>query len=110
MIRSRSADSTSSSCVVAQHAAQAAGDDRVQPAADAVRIRADRLVEAQRIGDAEHREAVDDQPALVAQDDFLARQFDGQQALVEGDDVLHERHLHVQPGLVDRPHRARRTA
>ena len=44
---------------------------------------ADRLVVAQRIGDAEHGEAVDDQPALVAQDHLLARQLDVEQPLVE---------------------------
>ena len=91
MIRSRSADSTSSSLLLPSTRRSAADDDRIQPAADAVLDRADRLVVAQRIGDAEHGEAVDDQPALVAQDHLLARQFEVEQPLVEADHRLHER-------------------
>ena len=61
---------------VAEHAAQRRRHDRIQPRADAVLGRPDRLVVLQRIGDAVHGEAVDDQPALVAQDHLLARQLD----------------------------------
>ena len=53
--------------------------------------RADRLVVQQRIDDAEQGEAVHHQPPLVAQDHLLARQFQVEQPLVEGDHRLDER-------------------
>ena len=79
------------------------------PCVDGVLQRADRLVVAQRIDDAEQREAVDDQPALIAQDHLLARQFLRQQSFVERDHRLHEGDLGVQAGLLDHPHRPGRT-
>ena len=45
----------------------------------------------------------DDEAPLIAQDHFLTRQFHRQQALVEGDDVLRDGPLGVQPRVLDRP-------
>ena len=80
MIRSRSADSTSSSLSLPSTRRRLpVTTEFSRPRIS--RERADGLVEAKRIGDAEHGERVDDQPALVAQDHFLARKFNRQQAL-----------------------------
>ena len=47
-----------------------------------------RLIEAQRIGDAPAREGIDDQTLLVLRDDFFRRQIEDQHALVEIEHVL----------------------
>ena len=71
---------------------------------DALFAGADRLVVAQRIGDAEHGEAIDDQPALVAENHLLAWRYEIEQAPVELDHGLHERNLGVQARVFDHPH------
>ena len=80
MIRSRSADSTSSSWLLPSTRRRLAVTMEFSRPLDGELAGADRLVVLQRVGDAEHREAVDDQPALVAQDDLLAGQFDARAA------------------------------
>ena len=46
-------------------------------------------------------EAVDDEAALVGEDDLFAGAFVVEQAAVEGDDRLDEGDLHVQAGFAD---------
>ena len=46
-----------------------------------------------RIVDAIAGEGVDHQPLLVRRDHFLRRRFEIEDALVDGDDVVDERHL-----------------
>ena len=67
--------------------------------------RAERLVEAQRILDSVAREGVDHQPLLVGGDDFLRRRLQIEDALVDSDHVVDERHLDVQARLADHAHR-----
>ena len=67
--------------------------------------RAERLVEAQRILDAVPRKGVDHQPLLVGGDHFLRRRFQVEDALVDVDHAVDERHLEVEAGLTDHAHR-----
>ena len=67
-------------------------------------FRTERLIEAQRILDAITREGVDHQPLLVGGDHFLRLRFEIEDALVDGDHVIDERHLGVQTRLVDHAH------
>ncbi|NJN64603.1 MAG: hypothetical protein HC882_06790, partial [Acidobacteria bacterium] len=90
--------------LVAQHAAQRRGADRVQPRADRLLAESDRLVELQRVGNLEAQEGIHDQPPLVAQNHFLARHFLVEQADVEHVHGLDEGNLGVEPWLLDHPH------
>ena len=85
---------------LAQHAAQAREDDRLEPAAEGELV-ADRLPKAQRIDDPVAGEGVDHEPLLVAQHQLDRRRIEVEHALLEVVDLLDERHLQVQPGLVD---------
>jgi len=85
----------------AQYPAERRGDDRVEPPSDALRHRPDRLIEPQWVGDAVDRETIDDQPPLIAQNDLLPGQFDGEETLVEADHGLDQRDFDIQAGVID---------
>ena len=87
----------------AEHAAQRRIEQNIE-----LRVggdfRTERLEEAQRILDAIAREGVDHQPLLVGGDHFLRRRFQVEDALVDIDHAVDERHLDVQARLVDHAH------
>ena len=64
-------------------------------------IVADRLVEAQRIGDPVAREGIDLQVLPVSGENRLDRQVEIEHPLVEVQDVVDERQLEVRPGSRD---------
>ena len=61
--------------------------------------RADGLVEAQRLLDAIAREGIDHEALLVGGDHLLRRVFQIEDALVDPDHAVDQRHLEVQAGL-----------
>jgi hypothetical protein len=63
------------------------------------------LIEAQRVLDAIAGERIDHQPLLVGRDDFLRGRFEIENAPVDCDDVVDERHLEIQARLVNDPNR-----
>ena len=68
-------------------------------------IEPERLIEPQRIDDLVAREGIDHEPLLVGGDDFLRRIFEIENALVDIDHVVDERHLVIEAGLGDHAHR-----
>ena len=86
---------------LAEHAAQRRVEQGREPRIGAL-DRADGLVELQRIVDAIAREGIDHEPLLVGGDHFLRRIFEIENALVDIDDAVDQRHFEVQARLGDR--------
>ena len=78
---------------------------RIESCELAPSIGADRLIELQRILDAVAREGIDHEPLLVGGDHLLRRVFQIEDALVDADHAVDQRHLEVQARLGDDAHR-----